>query len=55
MVDANVNSNIPVNIDSSNIQFPDNKAASHCIVQPPDGISRISPGTRYLVSIRDVV
>lgn len=41
---------LPVSIDSSRMQFPDSRAASHCIVQPDDGISSISPGTRNLVS-----
>lgn len=37
-------------MDSSKMQLPDSNTASQFIVQPPEGISRISPGTKYLVS-----
>lgn len=40
----------PVSIDSSRMQLPDSSTASQFIVQPDEGISRMSPGTRYLLS-----
>jgi hypothetical protein len=38
----------PVSIDSFKMQLPVSKTASHGNMQPYDGITSISPGTRYL-------